>query len=254
MPACRPLVVDRRAVPLRGRPRLVWAGAAVVELSSNAVYDPASNHWLPLPEPAKGAAPPLPSAGPERPWSANGRVPEPMTRFAVSVFGRDRPGIVAAVTRVLADAGCNLEDTSMTILRGHFAMMLVVAGPAGLGEPQLRAGLDPVAGRLDLQVSVRQVADEVTTSGAGGARYAAAVYGADRPGLVARVSEALAAHQVNIVDLQTRVIGEPDPVYAMHFELEVPAGRAAQVEADLAAVAGELGVEVSFHPDDADLL
>src|SRR5215218_2861404 len=137
-----------------------------------------------------------------------------MTRFAVSVFGRDCPGIVAAVTRVLADAGCNLEDTSMTILRGHFAMMLVVAGPAGLGEPQLRAGLDPVA----------------------------------------RVSEALAAHQVNIVDLQTRVIGEPDPVYAMHFELEVPAGRAAQVEADLAAVAGELGVEVSFHPDDADLL
>jgi hypothetical protein len=43
-------------------------------------------------------------------------------------------------------------------------------------------------------------------------------------------------------------------VYAMHLELEVPAGRAAEVEADLAAVAGELGVQVSFHPDDADLL
>jgi glycine cleavage system transcriptional repressor len=177
-----------------------------------------------------------------------------MARFAVSVFGRDRPGIVAAVTRVLADAGCNLEDTSMTILRGHFAMMLVVAGPDGVGEAALRAGLEPVAGRLDLQVSVREVTDEVTAAGGGGARYAAAVYGADRPGLVARVSEALAAHQVNIVDLQTRVIGEPDPVYAMHFELEVPAGRAAQVEADLGAVADELGVQVSFHPDDADLL
>jgi glycine cleavage system transcriptional repressor len=149
-----------------------------------------------------------------------------MTRFAVSVFGRDRPGIVAAVTRVLADAGCNLEDTSMTILRGHFAMMLVVAGPGGVGEAELSAGLDPVAGRLDLQVSVREVADEVTGAGGRGARYAAAVYGADRPGLVARVSEALAAHQVNIVDLQTRVSGEPDPVYAMHFELEVPTGRA----------------------------
>ena len=68
------------------------------------------------------------------------------------------------------------------------------------------------------------------------------------------MAEALAAHQVNTVDLQTRVVGEPDPVYAMHFELEVPPGRAAQVEADLASVAGELGVEVSFHPDDADLL
>jgi glycine cleavage system transcriptional repressor len=177
-----------------------------------------------------------------------------MARFAVSVFGRDRPGIVAAVTRVLADAGCNLEDTSMTILRGHFAMMLVVSAPDRTEAPALEAWLDPVAGRLDLQLSVRPVTDDVTAAPGGGARYAAAVYGADRPGLVARVSETLAAHGVNIVDLQTRVVGDPDPVYAMHFELEVPAGRADQVEADLRAVAGELGVEVSLHADEADYL
>jgi glycine cleavage system transcriptional repressor len=177
-----------------------------------------------------------------------------MARFAVSVFGRDRPGIVAAVTRVLADAGCNLEDTSMTILRGHFAMMLVVAGPAEQNAVGLEGRLGLVAGRLDLQVGVRPVTDDVTAAPGGGVRYAAAVYGADRPGLVARVAEALAAHQVNIVDLQTRVVGEPDPVYAMHFELEVPAGRADQAEADLRSAAHELGVEVSFHPDDADVL
>ena len=177
-----------------------------------------------------------------------------MSRFAVSAVGADRPGIVAAVTGVLVRHGCNLEDTSMSILRGHFAMMLVVAGPAGVGEAALRAGLEPVAARLDLQVSVREVTDEVTAAGGGGARYAAAVYGADRPGLVARVSEALAARDVNIVDLQTRVVGEPAPVYVMHFQLEVPAGRAAQVEADLTTVADELGIQVSFHPDDADLL
>jgi glycine cleavage system transcriptional repressor len=177
-----------------------------------------------------------------------------MPHFAVSVFGRDRPGIVAAVTRVLADAGCNLEDTSMTILRGHFAMMLVVSGPAGTAAGDLEAGLAPVAGRLDLQLSVRALAGEVGPAAGGGERYAAAVYGADRPGLVARVAEALAAHQVNIVDLQTRVVGEPDPVYAMHFELEVPPGRAARVEADLRAAAAELGVEVSLQPDEADLL
>jgi glycine cleavage system transcriptional repressor len=177
-----------------------------------------------------------------------------MPRFAISIFGRDRPGIVAAVTRVLADAGCNLEDTSMTILRGHFAMMLVVAGPGGVGEPELQAGLDPVAGRLDLQVSVRAVTDEVTAAGGGGARYAAAVYGADRPGLVARVSEVLAGHRVNIVGLETRLVGEPNPVYAMHFELEVPAGLASQVQADLDAVAGELGVEITMRADEPDVL
>jgi glycine cleavage system transcriptional repressor len=177
-----------------------------------------------------------------------------MTRFAVSVFGRDRPGIVAAVTRALADVGCNLEDTSMTILRGHFAMMLVVSGAPGSGAADLEARLVPVAGRLDLQVSVRVVADEVTVAASKGERWSAAVYGADRPGLVARVSEVLAARDVNIVDLETRVIGEPDPVYAMHFELQVPAGSASQVEADLRVVARELGVEVNMYPNEADIL
>ncbi|MBV8303503.1 MAG: amino acid-binding protein, partial [Acidimicrobiia bacterium] len=47
-----------------------------------------------------------------------------MGHYAVSAVGADRPGIVAAVTRVFVEHGCNLEDTSMTILRGHFAMML----------------------------------------------------------------------------------------------------------------------------------
>jgi len=52
-----------------------------------------------------------------------------VTHLAVSAIGADRPGIVAAVTGVLVDRGCNLEDASMSILRGHFAMMLVVAAP-----------------------------------------------------------------------------------------------------------------------------
>ena len=177
-----------------------------------------------------------------------------MARFAISVFGRDRPGIVAAVTRALADAGCNLEDTSMTILRGHFAMMLVVAGGAAAGPQALDARLAPVAERLDLQVSTRPLDDQVTGLAEGGERWSAAVYGADRPGLVASVSEALAARGVNIVDLQTRVIGEPQPVYAMHFELQVPAGRGAAVQADLQALGHELGVEVRMRPDEADVL
>jgi peptide deformylase len=160
-----------------------------------------------------------------------------MSRFAVSVFGRDRPGIVAAVTRVLADAGCNLEDTSMTILRGHFAMMLVISGGAGIFARDLQARLSPVADRLDLQLSVRSVSDDVTTAQVSGERWSAAVYAADQPGLVARVSEVLAGYQVNIVGLETRLVGEPDAVYVMHFELEVPAGRAGQVQSDLAAAA-----------------
>jgi glycine cleavage system transcriptional repressor len=177
-----------------------------------------------------------------------------MSRLAISVFGLDRPGIVAAVTRVLADAGGNLEDSSMTILRGHFAMMLVVGTPAGWSAERIEQALAPVAGDLDLQVSVRPIDDEVTSAGTAGEPWVLAVYGADRPGLVARVAEVLAAHQVNITDLESRVIGEPDPVYAMHFEVEVPPAALDAVKGGLRAAAAELGVEISMHPDDADVL
>jgi glycine cleavage system transcriptional repressor len=114
--------------------------------------------------------------------------------------------------------------------------------------------LGSVADQLDLQLSVRTVTNDIVAIPVQGERWLAAVYGADRPGLVARISEVLAGHQVNIVGLETRLVGEPNPVYAMDFELEVPAGLAAQVQADLAAVAGELGVEITMRADELDVL
>jgi len=39
-------------------------------------------------------------------------------QFALSVVGVDRPGIVAEVSRVLFELGCNIEDSTCTILSG----------------------------------------------------------------------------------------------------------------------------------------
>src|SRR2546423_4648007 len=49
--------------------------------------------------------------------------------LALSAIGRDRPGIVAALTGVLLDHGLNIEDSQATILRGHFSIVLIVATP-----------------------------------------------------------------------------------------------------------------------------
>jgi predicted amino acid-binding ACT domain protein len=46
-------------------------------------------------------------------------------QLAVTVIGRDRPGIIADTTRLLAGLGANLEDSTMSILGGHFAMVLL---------------------------------------------------------------------------------------------------------------------------------
>ena len=64
------------------------------------------------------------------------------TLHAITVLGHDRPGIIAETTERLAGLGLNLEDSTMTLLRGHFAMMLVGSGPAG--DDEIRAALAPL--------------------------------------------------------------------------------------------------------------
>ena len=138
-----------------------------------------------------------------------------MGHYAVSAVGADRPGIVAAVTGIFLENGCNLEDTSMSILRGHFAMMLVVAAPAGLTQEALERALAAPASDFELVVAVRAIDDDVPSSPEGES-WTVSVYGADRPGIVHRVASLLADNGVNIVDLTTRVIGDAArPVYAM---------------------------------------
>ena len=178
-----------------------------------------------------------------------------MAHFAVSAVGADRPGIVAAVTGAFLEAGCNLEDTSMTILRGHFAMMLVVAAPDGVTQGALEAGLAGAAADFDLVLTVRTIDDSVPESPEGES-WTVSVYGSDRPGIVHRVASLLAEQSVNIVDLSTRVIGEArTPVYAMILEVTLPPGCDARDLGDaLSELTGELGVECSLHPSEADIL
>jgi glycine cleavage system transcriptional repressor len=143
----------------------------------------------------------------------------------------------------------------MTILRGHFAMMLVVDTPAGLTPGELERALAGPAAELDLVVAVRALDDEVPVSPPGDA-WTVSVYGVDRPGIVHRISGLLAEEAVNIVDLTTRVIGDPErPAYAMLLEVTVPpALDVDELGGRLRALARELGVECSLHPSDADIL
>ena len=44
----------------------------------------------------------------------------------VSVFAKDQKGIIAYVTRILADNGINILDISQTLMQEYFAMIMLV--------------------------------------------------------------------------------------------------------------------------------
>ena len=180
-----------------------------------------------------------------------------MTRVAVTAFGPDRPGIVAMLTGVLLGHGANLEDTSMTILQGHFAMMLVADLPPGEGPGPLESTLGREVAGLGLTVVVRPLEGEGHRPAVEEAsNWSVSVYGSDHPGIVHRVTRVLAEADANITDLTTRVVGEEAlPAYVMLLEVSLPPGAdAGRLGAELAVLGDELGVEVHLRPHDADVL
>ena len=66
-----------------------------------------------------------------------------MTSLAITVVGHDRPGIIAQAAEVLSLCGMNLEDSSMTLLRGHFAMTLICAGEADAAQVEAALQVRP---------------------------------------------------------------------------------------------------------------
>jgi glycine cleavage system transcriptional repressor len=172
-----------------------------------------------------------------------------MTTHAITVLGHDRPGIIAEATRRLAALGLNLEDSSMTRLRGHFAMTLVCAGDAG--EEQIAAELAPLSSDWGLAVSVFELPEEPAAE-ATGTPYVLTVHGGDRPGIVSSVAAEIAAVGGNITDLTTRLAGE---LYVLVAEIDLPLGvDAAALERRLEEVTASLGVDAALRAVEADEL
>jgi glycine cleavage system transcriptional repressor len=172
----------------------------------------------------------------------------PVNYLAVTVVGHDRPGIIAQAAEVLAGAGMNLEDSSMTLLRGHFAMTLICAGKASAAD--VEAALSPLVAD-SLTVTVRDIEAEEEHLVTGNS-YLVTVHGADRLGIVARLAGVIAAAGGNITDLTTRLAGG---LYVLIAEVDLPADAdVAALETTIKQVAGELGVDAGIRAVERDEL
>src|SRR5437867_3955559 len=180
-----------------------------------------------------------------------------MHHFAVSAIGRDRPGIVAAVTEVLLGHSLNIEDSQATILRGHFTMMLVVAAPDGLDADALRTDLDAVREQLELEALTLSELAELDPASEPAPSHIVTLYGADHPGIVHAATAALAERSIDVTDMTTKLAGEgeAEPLYALMMEVALPEGSdPSELATALERVGGEQGVEVSLRPLEQDAL
>lgn len=139
--------------------------------------------------------------------------------------GHDRVGIVAELAEILFEMGCNLLDSSMTLLRGEFAIILMIRQPDGQSLEQLKTKISTVESRLGLTIHIRELTDdEVIEADDAGSPYIISVYGADKPGIVSGVTRVLADLGANVTDVETKHTGDRDgaTVFLMVLEVSLP--------------------------------
>jgi glycine cleavage system transcriptional repressor len=162
----------------------------------------------------------------------------------LTVVGKDRPGIVAGLTDVLFKVGANLGEASMARLGGNFTVMLMVSTDKA-DSNALRAALSSLTQSMQLTLHVDAIEGKLHQHVEPNVRVT--VHGADRPGIVAQVTAALAAVDCNVLDLESDVGGtDLKPIYVMTIEGH-GARPFAQIETALNALR-QTGIEVHVSP------
>jgi glycine cleavage system transcriptional repressor len=146
----------------------------------------------------------------------------------------------------------------MTVLQGHFAILMVITAPDPCSTESLEAALAQASKQFGLVVAVRQL-PEVPGGGYqdhDSEPLSIVVHGSDRTGIVHAIADSLAERGANVVELSTQLVGDQqsDHVYVMTLRALAERGSADEVIDGVIATAKSLGVHCTARRDDADVL
>ncbi len=146
------------------------------------------------------------------------------TLLIISALGTDRPGLINDLSKAIADSGCNIQDSRMTVLGGEFALMMLIAGHWG-AVAKLEDTLPALQKRLDLTLISRRTQTRTTPGNA--LPYSVEVIALDHPGIVSELAGFFSSRQINIHDMYTGSYAAAHtgtPMFSLNLTIEIPAG------------------------------
>jgi glycine cleavage system transcriptional repressor len=169
-------------------------------------------------------------------------------RIVLTAVGHNRPGIVADLTEMIFDLGCNLEDSSMMRLGSEFALMLVASGRGEDLEQRFRQASNQLERDGGMTIFVRPISRAM--EGPIGRTWRLRTLGVDKAGIVARSARAVAAVGGDIVQLSSSLrpaAGSGTPIYQMEMTFELPDGAdAGALRTRLNEIENTLNIEVTL--------
>lgn len=172
------------------------------------------------------------------------------TYFILSAIGRDRPGIVADVSEVIYECGGNIEDSSMSLLRNHFALLLLFSTEREEVNQKLSSGLKRLQWEKGLTVFYSPVSfmEAYPKAKEDKDRFKITTSGIDHAGIVFRICKLLSDRGINIIDMKTHRVVSPEsgtPIFEMDIDIEVPRSLSEEgLREDLHKIANELVIDL----------
>ncbi len=174
-------------------------------------------------------------------------------KYIMTAFGKDRPGIVADVTQLIYENGCNLEDTTMTLLAGEFTLIVLLSSLDDNSD-NLTERLQTACRRLEqekgLSAFVREVESLEGYEVGPHAPHTIRLEGMDQAGIVYKISRYLADQGINIIDLKSKRQFMPQSgtaLYSMSIQVQIPKSVSLdQFDKGLSKIGDELNVEITW--------
>ena len=171
-------------------------------------------------------------------------------KYILSAFCKDRPGIVAAITKVLFELGCNLEDSTMTQILNEFAIILLFTSRENNLQDQLEQACKKLEREEGITALIRPVKTEDEEALVGHVGRTIRVTGIDQTGIVYKVSRFLASNRINIENLQSQRTISPESgtvIYSMELAVQIPDELSqAELENGLSQVGEELNLDITI--------
>ena len=173
-----------------------------------------------------------------------------MEKIIITVLGRDRPGIIAAVSQSLYNQDCNIENVSQMVLQSEFVGLFVITAPESMALDSIQAALKQDLTSLELAVQTKILASIKEPPNAPLCEaFIITTFGPDSKGLVAQITGVLAQYNANVTNLKAVFQGGDDPgKNIMVYEVDLPASADRKaLYAALRNKAGKLGLDISIQ-------
>ncbi|NOY43057.1 MAG: glycine cleavage system protein R [Planctomycetes bacterium] len=169
------------------------------------------------------------------------------TSLVLTILGEDRPGLVDSIANTIAEHGGNWVESRMAHLAGQFAGILRVEVAPEQAEA-LTAAIQALASSgLESVVHTNPTVSALSESPV----VRLSLTGQDRPGIVREISRVLAAHAVNVEELNTechRAANSGQSLFQADAQLRLPAGVSIDVLREaLEQVAADMMVDISLE-------